>query len=218
MIQPKFTMNLIIASLAVLCLAACAGQQQGGVSVEPKSSLSASSVILIDPTTDDSMLPAIGESMSKGAVTIYSLSGAGAPIPVDSAASPILSPSSGRLSTGGQMPVDLRAPANMTGTKDPRVKVFSVDNGAPIATAPAPDVLTPMPTLLPPTEKNPTQLQSPFNARGEVVAKAVPDTSRQVVMGTGSRAVSVDNLLDTESTPPPAKPPRKSRPPMGMTY
>lgn len=58
-----------------LCLTACAGGQEKTVRVEPLPSVTPASVVLIDPSIDDAMLPAIGEGLSKGQVTIYSLDG-----------------------------------------------------------------------------------------------------------------------------------------------
>lgn len=204
----------------VLCLAACSHQPQG-VAVEPKSTLPAGSVVLLDPTTDDAMLPAIGESLSKGAVTIYSLDGASAPVRVQSA-DPVLSPVAAPTLIGAPSaaPINLREPSNMGGGKDPRVTVFDVDGGTPVMPEPEPEVIAPLPTLPPPISEKIAPLQSPFNKDGQVIAAPKDEVpAGRMVMGTGKRAVSVDNLLETESNPPAAKTAvKKKRPPKGMTY
>lgn len=213
MMPIKTTASLFVLAL---CLGACASDK--GVVVQPKSA--ANNVVLIDPTTDDSMLPAIGESLSKGAVTIYTLGGPGAPVTVTSQNRQILTPSAASaMPRGGAGPVTLTPPSGMGGGDDPRVTIFDVD-GAPVSPRPEPDILTPMPVLQPPIAADPTPMKSPFNDRGEVVAKPAdlvpPMSANGKVMGTGARAVSVDNLLDT---PPDMSPKAKTtRPPKGMMY
>lgn len=111
----------------------------------------------------------------------------------------------------------------MSGTQDPRVTVYSADGRIIAATMPEPAQLKP-PALLPPAAAKPVSLQSPFNAKGDVVAppllpvKSTP--KNHTVMGTGSRAVTVDELLSVDALPPDAPAPtvKTKRPPKGMTY
>lgn len=203
MIQARMIRNALFVFLAAFSVSACA-HRDDGVAVEPRSAATAlpgNSVVLIDPSTDDGMLPALGESMSKGAVTIYNLGGSSAPIPVRSA-DPVLMPASvARPGTASAMPVSLRAPGKLSGgDKDPRVTVFSIDQGVPdVSVAVTPEILTPLPPLPPPKEVAPIPLESPFNAKGEVVAVPVPEKSgTQGGLPTGSSG--------------------KKRPPKGMTY
>lgn len=59
----------------ILCLSACASAPDKTVRVEPLPVVVPASVVLVDPTIDDAMLPAIGEGLSRGQVTLYPLDG-----------------------------------------------------------------------------------------------------------------------------------------------
>ncbi len=221
--QVLFPKRWLAFCLVSLCLSGCAGHKNAGVTVEPKSSLPTGSVVLLDPTTDDGMLPAIAENMSKGAVTIYALDGAGAPVTIGGRVPNMTAPvGEAPMNTTGA-PIQLQPPKNMGGAQDPRVTVYSADGRMMAATPSEPARLTP-PPLLPPTTAKPVALQSPFNAQGDVIAPPPPPaTSKsktQTVMGSGSRAVTVDDLLSVDALPPdaPAQTVKKKRPPKGMTY
>lgn len=136
----------------------------------------------MDPTTDDGMLPALGEAMSKGAVTIYNLDGPRAPLPVRSAPAQ----GGGYVSGGGitaspGSSVQLRAPTGAPPTQgdDARVTIFNLDSGLPTSEIQAsmPFVPTPPPTLLPPVQVA-KPLQSPFGKE----SSTAPDTG-PVILG-----------------------------------
>lgn len=180
------------AIITVLTLSACTSTQ---TSSQPKTTLPAHNVVLMDPSIDDHSLPALGEGLSKGAVTIYSLEGPNAILPIDvvgagsqsTGPQPILTPapihpapvSSQQMSA----PLTIQAPANMKrGNADPRVSVFNPDTGIKTtegkstSRAPATDP-TLRPPLLPPPLSDKTQpLKSPFTGTGALAPDVQKDT------------------------------------------
>lgn len=133
--------TVVLTVGAVSLLSACAGAPAGTSGQKASTTLPANSVVLMDPSIDDGMLPALGEHLSNGAVTIYNLDGPGATLPVDiapaagtptqiarGAARPIVSDSNFGGADVSSPPLAIRPPANMTrGDKDPRVTVFDVN-------------------------------------------------------------------------------------------
>lgn len=200
----------MIGIVPVLMLSACAGDK--GVAVEPKPGLPAGSVVMLDPTVDDAMLPAIGEQMSKGAVTIYRLDGPQAPLPVDAGANSVMTPSPYFVPSPQTAPVQQRiqltppSGVNPNATPDPRVTVFGVDgnpvNGTMTTTTTTTTVTAaPLsPRIMPPPP--PTTLNSPFAYDGTIAATPVPP-GRAVMMAP----------IGADSVATPVK-----RPPKGMTY
>jgi hypothetical protein len=139
-----------------LCLCACQtfGSKYGAVKPGQPGS---QAVVLMDPKIDDAMLPAIGEGLSKGQVTIYRLDGP--------------APSTGVVAHaddfGAVMPpvtaqsrVMLTAPmGNRSSTNDDgSVTVYSLETGE-AAVPMRPPVLM-APKISPPVAKKP--LPSPF--------------------------------------------------------
>lgn len=167
-INSKQWHTLFIGGATILCLSACQSTPKA-VAVEPKP---ANHVVLMDPQIDDAMLPAIGEGLSKGQVTIYPLNGN---IPTSAAGvgannSPMVS---APVALPPQERIQLVPPGNMTdgSNVDSRVTVFSVDTGAPVAKVSKVPTIT-RPALQPPVPV--TQLQSPFNEAGVPVAVPAP--------------------------------------------
>lgn len=130
--------------LAALLLVACHATGQDKVVVEPLPPKTSDSVVLLDPTVDDAMLPALGERMSEGRVVIYDLNAPPAPDP--------LLVARGRGEAGGPltpMPVTdspyapsitLRPPLSDDGrvVDATRVTIYSPETGAPVQLDAAP--------------------------------------------------------------------------------
>lgn len=186
MITTLSRFSSVCIGVSVLCLAGCSTTpQQTNVLPAATTTLPNGSVVLLDPTTDDGMLPALGEAMSKGAVTIFNLDGPGAPLPVVSAPA---QPQGGGYMAGGGLeqanaPVQLRPPSTspIAQGDEPRVTIFNLDSGLPTSEIQAsiPFVPTTPPTLLPPVQST-KPLESPFK-NGQPAASA-SDTG-PVVLG-----------------------------------
>ena len=163
---------------AVMTLTGCETVQSSDARLPAQTQAAMPHVVLADPTADDSMLPAIGESLSKGQVTIYPLSGA---LPAGR---------TGMLATSGagavQPPVSLPpqdrvALKPMSVSQDGSVSsdgvtVYSLETGAPVGNritdVAAPVAPPPAPALPPLSSAAPKQLQSPFASDGSIAADA----------------------------------------------
>jgi hypothetical protein len=150
---------------AALCLSACATHETKTVRVEPLPTVTPASVVLVDPSIDDAMLPAIGEGLSKGQVTIYSLDGpqmgtgvqpmpALTPVPEPVEVAP-LDPAALALT-----PMPGQKPKNK-GNAD--VSVFPLND-------PNPSVAV-LPPLPPVRSVAMSELPSPFETKGKVAPK-----------------------------------------------
>lgn len=214
------------ASLVLLCLCACATTPPQSPTLPANTALPQGSVVLMDPTTDDGMLPALGESLSKGAVTIYNLDGPGAPLPVRSA--PVVSGQTsvvtpGAYSGGGALgvlspAVQLRPPtgtASPTANDDARVTVFNLETGMPSTEVQAPQIFTPPPpppALLPPVTTG-KPLASPFT-QNAAPAASLPDDGPISLSNTDMPAKSSKGVKTKPSEP---KVPGQPRLPDGST-
>lgn len=168
------------ALLAALTLSACTSPP---TSSQPKTILPAYNVVMMDPSIDDHSLPALGQGLSKGAVTIYTLDGPNATLPINvvgaqmKGAQPIPIPQNMNAApvSSQQMsaPLTIQPPANMKrGNADPRVSVFNPDTGVKTQgdqsskRAPATDPNLRPPLLPPPLSDKTQPLKSPFSETG----------------------------------------------------
>jgi hypothetical protein len=230
MVKIKSFDRLMCLGMSLLCLGACSSTPEKPA--KPTFSGGGSNVVLLDPTTDDSMLPALGEGLSRGAVTIYALDGAPAPLPANVAIH-----SMGQAALSAPLPtsttVQLRPikALESNSISDPRVTVFDLTRGIPVTQARAPERLAPAtPVLPPPVAAQPKALHSPFTPSGSLKPPGPPPIPGQTT-GSGNRAVTAQDMMiptapvDPVLSPPPvpvlpAEPVAKTppRPPRGMTY
>ncbi len=222
------------AFMGIVLLTACTSTAGKPVAVQPKGP---KSVVLIDPSTDDGMLPVIASGMSKGAVTVYPLSDG----PLHPIAPLVPQPVERQSLTRAAVTLTPPVGADSSGKSDPRVTVFDMNTPDKAVNAPASGVdLTPMPVLtapaLPParvpvspfdaqgTLKSPTDLTAKLPFRKTVSEKqvAAPVTDVEVdrlleapVMAHGTAASGASPVVPP---PPAADPAPKKRPPSGMTY
>ncbi len=240
MINIKTSPQFICMALMISGCATHTSQNNGPAA----TTLPPHSVVLMDPSIDDGMLPALGEGLSKGAVTIYSLNGQNAPLPlnvIQQQQGPITGPrpilnapdfGTGQIQSAPLIPmtgnpVSITRPTNMTpGNNDPRVTLFNPDSGSQKGTKkemrpPATDPALRPPLLPPPLSDKTQPLKSPFD--GSNVLGTPKDTTTwnppPTIIGSDRRAVMAEDLM-TPTLPPTgtatsAKPPR---PPKGMTY
>lgn len=232
-------LSVCVAAGAVLALCACTSNAKM-VSVEPKPAASAQSVVLMDPTADDSMIPTVAQSLSRGAVTVYSLESA-PPAPVV----PLVSAPVTAQKLNPVASVNLKKPTGADGGSDPRVTVFDVDSPVPVPKVEKKAELPLIPdTILPPVSSVGGKLDSPFDKDGKIklAAPEKPLPFRKTVSEKQKAApvteVTEETLLDApvgpvsvapSMTDPVAAPidmpapataavPAKRRPPQGMTY
>lgn len=150
----KLYASCVLGLTAALCLSSCSTISQDK-DARVVSQSNSGAVVLLDPSVDDAMLPTIGESLSQGRVTIYSLEGAAPNTGVSTAMSaPNMMPPGAGLTP---------PPVGAMPRSNQEVTVYSLDTGAPIM-ARAPQISPP----------HVTKLSSPVTSNKQVVKKKTP--------------------------------------------
>ncbi len=207
------------AFMGIVLLTACASTAGKPVVVEPKGP---KSVVLIDPSTDDGMLPVIANGMSKGAVTVYPLSDG----PLHPIAPLVPQPVERQSLTRAAVTLTPPSGAAAGGKYDPRVTVFDMntpDKAVNVSASSGAADLTPMPVLTAPNLPAVRVPVSPFDAQGalksptDLTAKLpFRKTVSEKQVAAPVTDVEVDRLLEAPVGTAVSAP--KKRPPSGMTY